>query len=153
VLLVVLLSPFLASLALCVLRRCCPACEKDGCLLAHWLRWKNYQSTAGQEIEATETGIEWERSCEEKSTTTKEESMASTNTPSPMISELVSVDYQRPDIVKVLQTLWSAHEDEAFASCTTVVVCGPQRLVDDVRQETDRQQSQNFDNQYKLIVM
>ncbi len=74
--------------------------------------------------------------------------------PSDMIRHrLTSVTYQRPDIATVLQELWKSHDDAAFASKTTVMTCGPQRMVDDVRREVKQQQNQNFDNEYRLVVL
>eukprot|EP00984_Skeletonema_dohrnii_P005998 scaffold2125_cov79-Skeletonema_dohrnii-CCMP3373.AAC.3 len=74
--------------------------------------------------------------------------------PSDMIRHrLISVKYQRPNIATVLQELWKSHDDAVFASKTTVMTCGPQRLVDDIRREVKQQQNQNFDNEYRLIVL
>ena len=70
-----------------------------------------------------------------------------------VLHTLISVKYQRPDIATVLQEIWKTHDDAAFASKTTVMTCGPQRLVDDIRREVKQQQNQNFDNEYRLIVL
>ena len=66
-------------------------------------------------------------------------------------SDLISINYQRPDISAVVQKLLNTHDDIAFSSCTSIVVCGPQSLLDDVSQTVKRQQ--HSDNEYRLIVL
>jgi len=72
---------------------------------------------------------------------------------SQMPSDLLTVHHERPCIRTVLQSLWSTHEDEAHEANISVYVCGPQRLNDAVQEEVERQQKQNFTNQYDLIVL
>ena len=69
-------------------------------------------------------------------------------------SNLISINYQRPDVSAVVQKLLNTHDDIAFSSCTSIVVCGPQSLLDDVSQTVQRrQQSQHSGNEYRLIVL
>ena len=69
-------------------------------------------------------------------------------------SDLISINYQRPDVSAVVQKLLNTHDDIAFSSCTSIVVCGPQSLLDDVSQTVQRrQQSQHSGNEYRLIVL
>ncbi|EJK52797.1 hypothetical protein THAOC_27892 [Thalassiosira oceanica] len=68
-------------------------------------------------------------------------------------SEVISVHFGRPCIGTVLQSLWVTHEDEALETHTYVYVCGPESLGEDVQAEVTRHQSQNFANQYDLIVL
>ena len=68
-------------------------------------------------------------------------------------SDILSVHRERPCIRTVLQSLWSIHEDEAHEANISVYVCGPRRLNVVVQEEAERQQKQNFANQYDLIVL
>ena len=68
-------------------------------------------------------------------------------------SDLISVNYQRPDISAVVHKLMNTNDDIAFTSCTSIVVCGPQSIIDDVSQTVKRQQSQHSGNEYRLIVL
>jgi len=43
-------------------------------------------------------------------------------------SDLISINYQRPDVSAVVEKLLNTHDDIAFSSCTSIVVCGPQSL-------------------------
>ena len=72
---------------------------------------------------------------------------------SQMPSDILSVHRERPCIRTVLQSLWSNHEDEAHEANISVYVCGPRRLNVVVQEEVERQQKQNFANQYDLIVL
>ena len=132
VLMVIFLSPLLASLVLYTLQKCLPS-KCRTCFLWRRNQYHNPGQVAKKErVTSDIEGID----------------------PSDMIRHrMISVKYQRPDIATVLQELWNTHDDAAFASKTTVMTCGPQRLVDDIRREVKQQQNQNFDNEYRLIVL
>ena len=68
-------------------------------------------------------------------------------------SDLVSVNYQRPDISAVIQNFLNTHEEIAYSSCTSVVICGPQSLIDDVSQTVKRKQLEHSGKEYRLIVL
>ena len=68
-------------------------------------------------------------------------------------SDLISVNYQRPDISAVVQKLLNTHDDITLSSCTSIVVCGPKSILDYVSQTVKRQRSQHSGNEYRLIVL
>ena len=131
VLMVIFLSPLLASLVLYTLQKCLPCWQTSKCRMCFLWRRNQYHNP-GERVTSDIDEID----------------------PSDMILHtLISVKYQRPDIAAVLQELWKRHDDAAFASKATVMTCGPQRLVDDIRREVKQQQNQIFDNEYRLIVL
>lgn len=154
VLSVLFLAPSLSAVLLCLLRRYLPASEaKSNCclLLARRGKQRHYHSAVQEiiTIQGEDGSISWAHV--NPAGQEVHRPLALTYAP-PTSSELVTVSYARPDVGEVLRSLWK--EDESDENRTvSVVVCGPQRLADDVQREVKRQQSQDFVNQYKLIVM
>ena len=146
-------APLLAISMLWILRQYWPVSETHCCSLLARRTGRNHYHSAIQEIitiQEENGSISWAP----VNLSGIESGELALTYQSPMSSELVSVDYRRPDIGLVLQSLWEAPENETLTNCVmSVIVCGPQRLVDGVREEVKRQQSQDFANQYKLIVM
>lgn len=138
VLMVIFLSPLLASLVLYTLQICLPCWQTFKCRMCFVWRRNQYHEPCQETMEERETS----------------ELAIDQIDPSDMIMHtLISVKYQRPDIATILQEIWKTHDDAAFASKTTVMTCGPQRLVEAIRREVKQQQNQNFDNEYRLIVL
>ncbi len=136
VLMVIFLSPLLASLVLYTLQKCLPCWQTSKCRMCFLWRRNQYHNP-GQVAKKE-----------------REISGIDEIDPSGMILHtMISVKYQRPDIAAVLQDIWKTHDDASYASKTTVLTCGPQRLVNDIRREVKQQQNQNFDNEYRLIVL
>ncbi len=140
VLMVIFLSPLLASLVLYTLQKCWPCWQTSKCRMCFLWRRNQYHKPNQEAKRERETS-----------------GMAMDDNeidPSDVIMHtLISVKYLRPDIATVLQEVWKTHDDSAFASKTIVMTCGPQRLVDDIQRQVKQQQNQNFDNEYRLVVL
>ena len=139
---VLVLAPVIAFVILCVLRKCQQMSEKNDCLLTlRHFRRRSYQTTASsvQEIVSIETGVP--------------NSGRSTSNVTLIVHEpeiFISTHYCRPDMPKVLQSVFSSQDDTLR---TAIFVCGPQRLVDDIEQAVRGQERQTSENRYKLFVL